>query len=121
MADTVPREQIQLYETYDRSIVDKCHTLMFTAKGKSGQYVRKPVFCVFASPERAFAQAALQIARRRDEPVDPQNLDLKVVPLPIISIARLAPELDLTRYVRVKMNRLQQTTDGRHFYGTWMP
>lgn len=118
---TVPKRYVQLFANYDRAWVDKCRTLKFHAIDKKGQDVERPVLCVFATPERAFAQAALQIARKRECVVDPKNVDVKVVPLPMISITRLVETLDTTRYNRNKMNRLMRTRDNEHFYGMWFP
>lgn len=120
--NATPREQIQLFYNYDKSVVDKFHMLRFDTRRQSdGQYVENRVLCVFATPERAFAQMALQLARKREGVVDPKDINIKAVPLPIISVRRLISELDMTRYVRVKMNRLTRTADGKHYYGMMMP
>jgi len=84
-------EWTPLYSNYDHAIVD--YIREFTYKGK-------PILCVFATPERAFSQAALAIKKRTGI-----DHDLKTIPLPIFSINRVSQIFDPTRYVRYHFNR----------------
>lgn len=104
MSGTVPKKYVQMWSNYDKSFVDKVHTLIHYAQDTTKNDVEYRIPCVFATPDRAFAQMRSQIARKR-------NIDIEVVkniaiPLPIISLSRITQKLDLSRYVRHTFNKL---------------
>lgn len=100
----VPRRYIQLFENYDKAFV---YYLYNTVK----QYTQtddaaKAVLCVFATPQRAFAQVAKQIARKKGLPeLTDEEAQRMVVPLPIMSIHRPVITFDPKRYVKYSMRR----------------
>jgi len=104
MSGNVPHRYVQMYSNYDHSFADKCHSLIHYAQDTTKNDVEYRIPCVFATPDRAFAQMRSQIARKR-------NIDIEVVknisiPLPIISLSRITQKLDLSRYVRHVFNKL---------------
>jgi len=98
----VPRRYVQLFDGYDKKFVDKVRSLVFYTVDSNGNDSAKPVLCVFATPERAFAQVAKQIARREKREINPT--DIKNIPLPIVSITRGVGMIDHQRYVRYWYN-----------------
>ena len=104
MANSVPTKYVQMWSNYDKAVVTKCHTLIHYAQDTTKNDVSYRIPCVFATPDRAFAQMRSQIARKRGIPIDDiKNLS---IPLPIISLSRVTQKLDLSRYVRHIFNRL---------------
>lgn len=104
MSGAIPTKSVQMYANYDKSFVTKAHTLTHYAQDTSKNDVEYKIPCVFATPDRAFAQMRSQIARKRGIQID--DIKNMVIPLPIISLARTSQKLDLSRYVRHVFNRL---------------
>ena len=121
-----PQRFVQLFANYDKSFVDKLRTVKYRTTGADGVYIEKPIMCVFATPERAFAQIAKQIARRKnlDKPSRAQ-LDeiIKTIPLPIASVSRLVGSVDQSRFVNYQFKRLAITNEfeNTRYYGTRRP
>lgn len=113
----VPSRAIQLYYNYDKSVVDKVHSLIHYTQDKNKKDVSYKVPCVFASPDRAFAQVKRQIARKTGRTEE----DIKKVPLPMASISRISQNLDLTRYVRYRFNRLYNSPTEEKYIGMDRP
>lgn len=111
-----PRRTVQLYYNYDKSFVDQVHSVLFHTVNERGVDSSKPVFCVFATPERAFAQVTKQIKAKTGRDVDQKN-----IPLPIVSITRLAGTVDLNRFVNAWYKRIALNSAGTKFVGAQKP
>ncbi len=118
---TVPSRWVQLYQNYDHSFVDKVRTLKFHTTDDKGVDSEKPLLCVFATPERAFAQVARQIARRRNLPKEEEDVILKNIPLPIASISRGIGKFDHERYVRCYLQKCAYDLKLNKLVGTQRP
>lgn len=103
MNDT-PKRYVQVFANYDKSFVNKVHSLVYYSQDRSGNDVSYNLPCVFATPDRAFAQMRSQIARKKG--VDIKTIENIPIPLPIASLTRLTPKVDLTRFVQYKFTRL---------------
>lgn len=117
---TIPRPFVQFYENYDRAVWHKVREVVYHTQDENGQDSAKPIFVVFASPERAFAQVAKQLARQRgiDKVTDQ---DIKNVPLPIVSINRLPPKFDPKRYQHCTLKNLYYCAERQEWYKTKRP
>lgn len=98
-------EATQIYANYDKSMVDWFRAL---------KYHSRPILCVFATPERAFAQVEKQIRERRGSPP-------KVLPLAWLSIQRTTSVFDHERYNNGTLRRMYYTPDRSKYYGTLKP
>jgi len=114
---TVPAPVVQMYYNYDRAFVDKVHSLIYYTQDSSKKDVQYNLPCVFATPDRAFAQIKKQIARKTDK----KEEDIKKIPLPIASLSRITQSLDLTRYVKYKFNRLYHDPENEKYIGMDRP
>ncbi len=84
-------EWTPLYSNYDIAFVKYIRTFLHRSR---------PILCVFATPERAFSQAAKAIKKLTGtEP------DLKTIPLPIISVNRTSQIYDPERFVNYTFRR----------------
>ncbi|MCK9254000.1 MAG: hypothetical protein M0P55_14710 [Clostridiales bacterium] len=112
---TMPKLNIQLYENYDRVIVDLVHQNLIW----SPDDVRppRPVVCVFASPERAYAQVWKRMNLTEDDVLKRQ----KVTPLPFIAINRISEEDDPSRANVARMIRLSWDVDRTVYFGMDWP
>lgn len=117
MAGDVPVKYVQLYANYDKSFVDKVRTLKVRTQDRTKNDVNYSIPCVFATPERAFAQIKSQIARRRGIQIE----QIKTVPLPIASLTRVTQSIDLSRYVRHRFNRLYYVPSEDKYIGMDRP
>lgn len=118
MSNAVPRLQTQVFYNYDKAIVSYLHD---NVKGYDySRGTRVPILCVFASPQRAFAQAARQIARRRGAS-QKSDEDIRNVPLPIMSLSRVDEKFDPTRYVKWSWGRAQYQPDEDKWFGARFP
>jgi len=95
---TVPVRQIQIFYNYDKSFVDKLRSIAFHTIDEKGNDSARPLACVFATPERAFAQMAKQIIKRKGLQMSEDEV-IKTIPLPIASVSRLQGNIDLSRFV----------------------
>lgn len=110
-ANKVPTRRVQVFYNYDRAMVDQLRTNIFHYTHTSDAPI--PVPCVFATPQRAFAQIAKQIARKSGLR-EPTPEMLKNVPLPMMSINRGAETLDNKRYIRYRNPRvLEDASEGK--------
>lgn len=116
---TVPSQYVQMFSNYDKSIVDKCHTVKYHSLDKARNDICYAVPCVFATPDRAFAQIRSQIARQKGIPKE--QIDTITIPLPIISISRVNQELDLSRFVEHTFNRLYYSPSKDKYLGMVRP
>lgn len=98
-------EYTQLYDNYDKAFVDWVRQL---------RYRGRPVLSVFATPERAFAQVRRQLRERKEE-------DLKVIPLPFVSIGRGSAAFDPGRFNPNKFPILYRTKDWIKHYTSRFP
>jgi hypothetical protein len=119
MSGNVPTRYVQVWSNYDKSFVNKVHTLIHYAQDTTKNDVEYKIPCVFATPDRAFAQMRSQIARKR-------NIDIEVVkniaiPLPIISLSRITQKLDLSRYIRHTFNKLYYNAKDDIYLGMVRP
>lgn len=79
---------VDLYSNYDKSFVDWIRT---------ASYKDRPILCVFATPERALAQVHKHLKE--------SAADVKVIPLPFISISRTSDLFDHSRYCKTEIRR----------------
>ena len=118
---SVPRRYTQIFGNYDKAFSLKIHdTVFYRTQDAKGIDIRRPVPVVFATPERAFAQVAKQIARKQ-QAVDISKDDYKNIPLPIISISRTSPSPDWKRFVQVKLRKLKYDLRKDKYLATYMP
>jgi len=96
----------QVYRNYDRAFVDFIH---LGIKYPPVPDDARPLVCVFATPERAFAQIDKRLP---DTPDDAQ----KKYPLSFASIDRLAVEYDIKRDRRAKLRRFMYNADRTKFW-----
>ena len=119
MSGSVPQRYVQIFGNYDKSFVNKCRTVRYYTQDNTGNDVNYAIPCVFASPDRAFAQMASQIARQKG--VKKETIDVNSIPLPIMSISRPSESVDLKRYVRHKFNRLMYNPAEDKYIGMVRP
>ena len=119
MSSDVPQKYVQIYGNYDKSWVRKCRTLLYQTTDRSGKYVSYPIPCVFATPDRAFAQMRQQIARQKG--VDVSTIENIPIPLPILSITRLPGEFDPTRFCQHTFRRLYYRPETSTYIGMKRP
>jgi hypothetical protein len=117
MSEDVPKRYVQMFANYDKSMVQKVHSLQLRTQDAAKQDVYYGIPSVFATPERAFAQIRKQIARKRGLPEE----KVTAFPLPIASIARLEQKLDLSRYVRFNFSRLTWIPNWQKYWGMVRP
>ena len=98
-------DQTQVYANYDKAFVDWVHQLKYNGKS---------VMCVFATPERAFAQVERQIRVRA-------NARPKVFPLPFVSIQRISTTFEQSRYNNGKYRSLYYMPSKGKWVGTKKP
>jgi len=99
-------ETIQVYYNYDKAVVDFLGGV---------SYDGKPILRVFATPERAFAQVKKWFKERRDR-------DVRTIPLPIVSLFRIAAALDHARYHKTtRYHKMYYTPDRKKYYGMRYP
>lgn len=114
--------QVQIYVNYDKAFIDKMHSVLFYTRNENGISSQKKVTTVFATPERAFAQVAKQMKRHTSSLAGISDADLiKNIPLPILSVSRLAGNVDQNRYIRYHYKRLQYTDDETKYVGAQRP
>lgn len=115
---SVPTIRTQVFYNYDKAVVDFFHDHVKQLNYVTGH--RSVIPCVFATPQRAFAQVARQIARKRGA-AQVTDADIKNVPLPFMSLSRVDEKYDPTRYVRYNFSpALYEPATGNH-YGTRSP
>ena len=117
MANAVPKPYAQMYENYDRAFVDKVHSIQLTARDNSKNDVVYNLPCVFATPDRAFAQIRKQIARKKDM----KEEDIKTIPLPLASLSRISLEIDLSRFIQNRRHRLYYDPKENTYVGMERP
>lgn len=100
-------EGTQIYENYDRAFVDWVHSLKHRSH-------RLP--CVFATPDRAFAQMARVLTKRGGVETSIDN-----VPIPFGSIQRVSEAYDPQRFVQHYEDRVARSKDGTRWFGMTRP
>ena len=101
----------QLYANYDKAVVDFIHNNL---KWPPVLDLQKPLLCVFATPERAFAQ----VEKRLPEISDGVQ---KKYPLVFCSIDRLSDDYDPERDSRAGLRRFGLTEDRSKYYNMSWP
>lgn len=96
----------QLYRNYDCAFVNFVHNGL---RYPPVPDLARPLVCVFATPERAFAQIDKRLP---DTPDDAQ----KKYPLSFASIDRLSVEYDISRGRRAKLRRFMYNADSTGFW-----
>jgi len=117
MSGDVPTRYTQMYHNYDKAFVDKVHSIKVFTQDRSKNDVEYGLPCVWASPDRAFGQIRRQIARKNQV----KESEVKTIPLPIASLSRINQNIDLTRYVRFKFNRLKYVPTEQKYIGMDRP
>jgi len=114
----VPTNRTQVFYNYDKAVVDYCHDHIKQLNYSTG--ARNVIPCVFATPQRAFAQVARQLARKRGA-TQAADADIKNVPLPFMSLSRVDEKYDPTRYVRYTWANAQYVPSTEKYYSAKSP
>lgn len=108
------KEDIQIYSTYDHAVVDFVRGNLRWHK-KVGEAAKVP--CVFATPERAFAEVAKRVKANKDTMLATQ----KKYPLPFISIDRASMTYDPRRDNRAVIKKMAWNTDRTLYFNQPWP
>jgi len=99
-------ELTQFYWNYDKSVVDLFHNSIRYPPNESGE----PLLCVFATPERAFAQVWKRLGETSKQ---------KTHPLLFASIDRVGEDFDTTRERNASLRRFAHTWDPHKGQEKW--